>query len=181
MRQIISSILIFALLSGCATQRAAQQAPIATVPNVDLERFAGRWYVIANIPTFIETKAWNATEDYTLRSDQKIDTTFSFNKGGFDGKRKIYTPVATVRPGTGNAVWGMQFIWPFKAEYRVIWLADDYSVTIIGRSKRDYVWVMAREPSIDQDLRRRLDAFLAEQGYDLSKLRDVPQQPLAAR
>ncbi|MEM7611440.1 MAG: lipocalin family protein [Pseudomonadota bacterium] len=150
--------------------------PITTVESVDLDRFMGRWYVIANIPTFIETKAWNATEDYELRDADTIDTTFSYNKDGFDGDRKTWTPVATVRPNTGNAVWGMQFIWPFKAEFRVIWLNDNYSVTIIGRSKRDYVWVMARTPSISDALYSDLKQFLIDEGYDLTKLREVPQQ-----
>lgn len=150
--------------------------PIVTVDSVDLERFAGDWYVIANIPTFVEKNAFNAIETYEIRDKDTIDTTFSFNKGGFDGKRKTYSPVATVRPGTGNAVWGMQFIWPFKAEYRVIWLNDDYSVTVIGRSKRDYVWIMARQAQIDSATRGRIDAFLQAQGYDLDKVQNVPQR-----
>ena len=148
---------------------------ITTVESVDLNRFMGRWYVIANIPTFLEKSAWNATEDYVRRDADTIDTTFSYNKGGFDGPRKTWTPVATVRPDTGDAVWGMQFVWPFKAEYRIIWLNDDYSVTIIGRSARDYVWVMAREPQLEPQLRKRLESFLVDEGYDLSELRDVPQ------
>ena len=71
-------------------------------------------------------------------------------------------------------MWGMQFIWPIKAEYRIIYLTDDYTQTVIGRSKRDYVWIMAREPSIpDQDYRNILD-FLTKQGYQLENLRKVP-------
>ncbi|MEL6870301.1 MAG: lipocalin family protein [Pseudomonadota bacterium] len=150
--------------------------PITTVTDVDLQRFSGDWYVIANIPTFVEKDAFNAIETYTLRDADTVDTTFTFRKGGPQGKRKTYTPVATVRPRTGNAVWGMQFIWPFKAEYRIIWLNPDYSVTIIGRSKRDYVWIMARSPQISPELRAQLDAFLAAEGYDLAKVQNVPQQ-----
>jgi apolipoprotein D and lipocalin family protein len=70
----------------------------------------------------------------------------------------------------------MQFIWPFKAEYRIIFLSDDYSKTVIGRSKRDYVWIMARKPEIsDEDYTVVMD-FLQEQGYDISKLQKVPQR-----
>ena len=167
-------------LFGCASQPGGL-APITTVSEVDLERFSGRWYVIANIPTFLEKQAWNATEDYQLRDATTVDTTFSFTKGSFAGKLKTYTPVATVIPGTGNAVWDMQFLWPFKAEYRVIWLDRDYAVTVIGRSKRDYVWIMARQPSLEPALRNEIERFLEQEGYDLTKLRDVPQQPLAER
>lgn len=149
--------------------------PITTVDSVDLDRFMGRWYVIANIPTLIEKAAWNATEDYVRRDADTIDTTFSYNKGGFDGPRKTWTPVATVGDDPSNAIWGMQFVWPIKADYRIVWLDEDYSVTIIGRNARDYVWIMARSPEIEPQLRKRLEQFLIDEGYDLSKLRDVPQ------
>jgi apolipoprotein D and lipocalin family protein len=108
----------------------------------------GDWYVIANIPTFSERDAWNAVESYRLRTDGRIATTFTYNKGGYDGPRKTLTPMGFVRDGKSNAVWGMQFIWPMKAEYVITWLDDDYSQTIIARNKRDYVWVLARTQTI---------------------------------
>ncbi len=73
----------------------------------------------------------------------------------------------------------MQFVWPIKAEYVIVDLAPDYSRAIIGRSKRDYVWLMARTPSLPQD---QLDAAIARikaLGYDTSKLRMVPQSAAA--
>ena len=81
-----------------------------------------------------------------------------------------------VRENTGNAVWGMQFIWPIKAEYRVVYVDDDYAFTIIGRTKRDYVWLMARQPIIADADYQRLLSIIKEEGYDLAKLRRVPQQ-----
>ena len=116
--------------------------PVQTVESVDLQRFMGDWYVIASIPTFIETDAFNAVESYKLSEDGSIATTFRFNKGGFDGPEKIYKPRRFIEDRPSNAVWGMQFIWPFKAEYRIIYLSDDYAQTIIGRTKRDYAWIM---------------------------------------
>jgi lipocalin len=45
-------------------------------------------------------------------------------------------------------VWGMQFVWPFKGDFRIVVLNADYTHTVIGREKRDYVWIMARQPTI---------------------------------
>jgi apolipoprotein D and lipocalin family protein len=157
------------MLWGCQTP-----APIRTVESVDIERFMGDWYVIAAIPTFIEKKSYNAVESYRLDSDGTILTTFRFNKGGLEGPLKTYTPRGFIRDGESNAVWEMQFIWPFKAEYRVIYLTEDYSQTVIGRSKRDYVWIMARRPSIPEEDYNYILQFLREQGYTLDKLRKVP-------
>ena len=150
--------------------------PIETVDYVDLNRFMGDWYVIANIPTFIETDAYNAIESYRLNKDGTVATTFRFNKGSSDGPLKEYHPRGFVRDAQSNAVWGMQFVWPFKAEYRIIYLNDDYSVTVIGRTKRDYVWIMAREPAITAEEYTRITDFLKEQGYEIDKLQKVPQK-----
>jgi apolipoprotein D and lipocalin family protein len=154
--------------------------PIHTVESVDLKRFMGDWYVIASIPTFIETDAYNAVESYQLAEDGTIETTFRFRKGGFDGPEKIYKPRGFIEDRQSNAVWGMQFVWPFKAEYRIIYLSNDYERTIIGRTKRDYVWIMARQPSISEEDYRRLVKFIEEQGYESGKLRRVPHAPTSS-
>ena len=162
--------LILILTSGCQTLK-----PIHTVEYVDLNRFMGDWYVIANIPTFIEKDAYNAIESYRLDDDGTVATTFRFNKGSLDGPLKEYHPRGFIKDKKSNAVWGMQFIWPFKAEYRIIFLSENYSRTVIGRSKRDYVWIMAREPAIPDEEYNAISGFLQEQGYDIQKLQKVPQ------
>ncbi len=160
------------LLAGCQSA----SAPMPTVPHVDLPRFMGPWYVIANIPTFIEKDAYNAVESYSLDADGTIATTFTFRAGGFDGEEKRYTPRGFVVDRTSNALWGMQFVWPVKADYRIVWLADDYSQTVIGRERRDYVWIMARTPHIPEADYRRLLALVGAQGYDVTQVRKVPQR-----
>jgi len=164
--------LLALLLAGCS----AQQPELKTVDYVDLDRFMGDWYVIANIPTFIEKGAHNAVENYEMNDDGTIATTFTFRDGAFDGKRKVHTPVGFVRDTRTNATWGMQFIWPIKADYRIVYLADDYSKTVIGRNKRDFVWVMARTPQISEESYREIVDLIASMGYDTGKLERVPQR-----
>jgi apolipoprotein D and lipocalin family protein len=166
-------ISLFGILAGCATQ----QASIATVPQVDIPKFMGTWYVIASIPTAIEKEAFNATETYALEKDGTIATTFTFNKGSLDGKVKTYRPRGFVVENSGNALWGMQFIWPIKAEYRIAYLTPDYSQTVIARNARDYVWIMARTPKISDADYSKLTQFVSGLGYDVSQLRKVPHNP----
>ncbi len=165
------------LLAGCATTLP----PLRTVEKVDLERFMGTWYVIACIPTFIETEAFNAIEEYRLDADGTIATTFTFNKGGFDGPPKRYTPRGFVVDRVNNSTWAMQFVWPLKSEFLITHLDPDYTRTVIGRNKRDYVWIMARTPQIPEADYQSLLQDLKAQGYDLSKLRKVPQRRLESR
>jgi apolipoprotein D and lipocalin family protein len=158
-------------LAGCSSG-----PPIATVPSVDLERFMGDWYVIASIPTFLEKGAHNAVERYELEDRGRIQTTFTFRDGSHDGELKIYRPVGFVRDTRSNAEWGMQFVWPFEADYRIVYLAEDYSLTVIARNQRDYAWIMARDPVISDEAYSEAVALLATHGYDVSALEKVPQR-----
>lgn len=163
--------MIAIVLAGCSSP-----PPIRTADHVDLERFMGDWYVIANIPTFIETGAHNAVESYRLNEDGTIATTFTFREDAFDGERKAYHPTGYIVDEESNAVWGMQFLWPFKAEYRIVYVDETYSRTIIGRTKRDYVWLMARTPQISESDYQRLLDVISSEGYDLSQVKKVPQE-----
>lgn len=170
--QVIGAGTLLMALVGCQSM-----PPIQTVTKVDLERFMGDWYVIANIPTFLEKNAFNAVESYRLADDGTVQTTFTFNKGSRDGPLKRYTPRGYVRDDPSNAVWDMQFIWPFKAEYRIVYLTSDYAITVVGRTKRDYVWIMARKPTIPEDTYQDILQFLKQQGYDIGQVQKVPQNP----
>jgi len=169
-KTLISSLCVF--LGACSSM-----APIPTVKEVKLNQFMGDWYVIACIPTFIEKGVHNGIESYALADDGRIKTTFTFNQGSFDGELKRYQPTGFVVPNTGNAVWGMQFIWPIKAEYRIAYLDEAYQTTIIARNARDYVWLMSRQASMSDQAYQGYVAQIQTMGYDVSKLVRIPHQP----
>ena len=176
MKRFFATLLATALLPAVAGCQSTPHAPLATVPRVELERFMGDWYVIANIPTFLEKSAHNAVESYRMDDDGTIATTFTFRDGGFDGPQKRYTPRGYVLEPESNAVWGMQFIWPIKAEYRIAYLSPDYTRTVIAREARDYVWIMARTPSIPEADYARMVGIVGRLGYDTSRIQKVPQR-----
>ncbi len=165
------AVTLMLMLSACSS---APTLPVAA--KVDLERFMGDWYVIANIPTRPEKGAHNAVESYRLDTDGTIATTFTFREDSFDGPERVMRPRGFVRDHESNAVWGMQFIWPIKAEYLIAHVDPDYTQTIIARSRLDYVWIMARTPEIPAADFERLKQQVADLGYDMSKLQVVPQR-----
>jgi apolipoprotein D and lipocalin family protein len=148
---------------------------LQVVDDVDINRFMCDGYVIANIPTSIEKGAHNAIESYRLDTDGSIATTFTFRDNGFDGELKTYTPRGFVSDES-NAIWGMRFIWPIKADYRIIHLDETYSVTVIGRNKRDYLWIMARQPVIPEADYLEILGMLESVGYDTAEIQKVPQK-----
>ncbi len=97
--KIISLLLYLVPFVGCAAARPK----LKTVDRVDINRFMGPWYVIACIPTFIETKATNAIETYRINPIGTINTVFTFNKGKFDGPPKKYNPRGFIKDKVNNS------------------------------------------------------------------------------
>ena len=173
MKMVLRTIFSVALMISLAA--CSKTIPLQAVEYVDIERFMGDWYVIANIPTSIEKGAHNAIESYRLDDDGSIATTFTFHDESFEGKLKTYRPRGFVKDES-NAIWGMQFVWPIKADYRIIYLDEDYSITVIGRNKRDYVWIMARTPAISTQKYDEILSMLDSVGYDINEILQVPQK-----
>jgi apolipoprotein D and lipocalin family protein len=150
-----------------------------TAAAVDIPRFMGDWYVLAHIPASEEKNAWNAIESYRLRdgTTDTVEVTFTFREGAFDGPKETLTPTGHV--SADPAVWGMHFYWwqgPFRFEYLVADLDAAYQTTVIGRNARDYVWIMARTPTLPDAEWARVLGVVKDAGYDVAKLRRVPQR-----
>jgi apolipoprotein D and lipocalin family protein len=70
----------------------------------------------------------------------------------------------------------MQFLWPFKAAYLIVYLDDNYKKTIIGVPTRKYVWIMSRDPDVSDAKYQELLDRVAAAGYDTERVQRVPQQ-----
>jgi apolipoprotein D and lipocalin family protein len=159
---------------GCATTSALP--PLEKVPAVDLDRFMGDWYVIANIPTFVEKGAHNAIEHYERANDGSIDITFTYRKDGFDGEPKKYTMTGTPVPGTNAAEWTVSPFWPLKFPYYTVELAPDYSWVVVATPNRGYLWIMARKPDMDEGLLKAIIARMVARGFKEDEIQRVPQK-----
>lgn len=148
---------------------------LKTVEYVNIERFMGDWYVVGVIPTFAEKDAVNAIERYELNDKGNIDITFTHYKKSPQGKFKEYHPKGFIYNKETNSEWRVQFFWPLKFKYLVIDLAEDYRYTVIGVPNRKYVWIMAREAQLSEEDIANIQQNLVKQGYDISKIVDVPQ------
>jgi len=164
-------MMLFAtLLSGCATT-----TPPPTVPHVDLPRYMGDWYVVGGILTSFEEGAHHAIENYRLDDKGRIQTTFTFRKDAFDGPLKKFTPVGFVHNRETFAEWRMQFIWPFKSPFLIIYLDPDYRATAISTHDRKHLWIMSRTPQMPDLYYQEILALARDQGFAMEKLVKVPQ------
>jgi apolipoprotein D and lipocalin family protein len=164
----LSIISLILLITACASKKE----PLKLVDSVDIPKFMGQWYVIANIPTFIEKDGTHGKETYTWNEkENRIDVMFTQIK---DGKKKEYPQKAFVDNKAGNK-WKIQFIWPLKFDYLVVDLAKDYSWTVVGVPDRDHVWIMAREKTMDETTYAEIVKRLKAQEFDVSKIEKVKQ------
>ena len=111
----------------------------------------------------------------SIAADGTVDISFTYRDGSFDGAAKEMKSRGFVESPSG-AVWGIRFVWPIKADYRVSHVAEDYSTTVITREKRDYVWIMARTKALPEAELQRLIDFAVRQGYDAAKIERMPQR-----
>ena len=172
-RYVISLCLLLALtLGGCAVQ---PEKEMQTVANVDLERFMGQWYVLANIPTPFDRDVVNPLEYYELNDNGSVATTFSFRKQ--NGELKKYTMTGYPRELPDNGIWGMQVIWPIRADYRIVYLDEHYEYAVIGRNKRDYLWLMSRTAYVDEQRFQALVDLAVDLGYERDAIVRTNWQP----
>ena len=155
--------------------------PLETVDAVDLDRFEGRWYVIESIGTSAEAEAYDAVEVYTMRDNGEIDIEFRFHEGGFDGPVESIPQRGWIHDETTRAEWRVRPIWPLALDYLIIDLAPDYHYTVVRHPSKRWVWIMAREPALADATLDAIRGRLANAGYDVSRLRRVPQRPLGER
>ena len=160
--------ILLPFLHGC--QGTGAMDPITTVEKLDIKRFMGDWYVLADIATPFDKDAYAPTEHYVLKSDGMVETTYRYQKGSATGDFKSRTMTARPNPELPS-IWGMRLIWPFEADYRIAHIHPDYETTIVARNKRDFVWLMARTPTIDQSAFDTLLEKVQSLGYGISDLR----------
>ena len=164
------TLSIMTLLSACSSPK-----PLPMEDSVNIKSFMGPWFVQGYTPILVDKEAHNAVEHYYQDDAGKILTTYQFRDGSFDGKIKTYQPTGFVQDDPSNAYWKMQFLWPIKADYIIIYLDEDKGHTIIGHPNRKYAWIMTRETSIPEDTYTFLLNKLKPLDYDLSVVQRLPQ------
>jgi apolipoprotein D and lipocalin family protein len=149
--------------------------PLETVKNVDLARYAGKWYEISSFPQFFQKGCHCTTADYTYSDRGYLIVENRCNKDSIHGKQTYIKGKAFVVENSGNAKLDLQFFWPFTSKYWIIDLAEDYSYSVVSEPDKEYLWILSRKPKIDNAVYLQIISRLKSKGFDLSKLRRTEQ------
>jgi len=176
MRPTLPAVLAsMILLSGGGA--GAEQPPLPTVPSVDLDRYAGAWHEIARYPNRFERMCVrDVRANYTRNADGTIAVVNRCRKEDgtetrADGLARVVAP-AKLEVRFAPAWLGfLPFVW---GDYWVIDLAPDYSYSVVGAPGRDYLWILARNPQLDDATMAAIMARLPALGFDPARLVKSP-------
>lgn len=177
MNKFLMSICAFVLLSGSNALHCEKTSPLVLVPQLDAQRYLGRWYEIARYQHSFEKTLVGATAEYSLRPDGQINVVNSGFKKTLDGKYTSVKAVAWIPNRANPSALKVRFFNFFAADYLVFGLdAVNYEWALVGDNSRKYLWFLARTPTISPELFNKMKEIALSQGYDLSLLYEVPQK-----
>lgn len=170
----VGGLALLVTLAACQTPHP----PLDVVDEVDLDRYAGRWYEIASLPQHFQKGCVATSANYTPMADGRIRVENECRDGSFDGKLRRAEGVAWVAdPAESPAKLKVQFFWPFRGAYWIIELDGEYRYAVIGHPSRRYLWILARKRAMDPVLYEELLERIEAHGYDLERLERTPQPP----
>ncbi len=146
---------------------------IASKALFEPEKYLGTWYEIARFPVPFERGCAGVTAEYgqgdagqitVLNTCRNLDGTVKSTINGF---------AEVVGPGRLAVTFPAL---PFGAsDYWVLWTDDAYRTAVVGAPDGRSGWILNRAPTIPQDRLKAAREVLDFNGYDLTRLVDVPQ------
>jgi apolipoprotein D and lipocalin family protein len=146
---------------------SGRQGPVP-LAHVDMARMYGGWYLIATRRNGFEKGLVGPYDVYSKRPDGDIREDFYVRKGSFEAPLKHFTIHDWVLPGTNNAHWRVQVLWPINLPFLLIYNDPDYRYVLFGEDNRKLGWIYARTPTIPEADYQALLAHFKALGYDTS-------------
>ncbi|MDD2310667.1 MAG: lipocalin family protein [Desulfuromonadaceae bacterium] len=169
---IILSTAVFAavLFVAVRSSRAASTfPPLITVPHVDLIRYMGVWHEIARIDHSFQKGCIKSSATYTMLPDGEVEV---INRcvNGKDGRLREAKGRAWSVDPENNARLKVSFFWPLRGDYWIIDLGEEYEYAVVGSPNRKYLWVLARQPVMDDIVYKGILERLTTQGFPVEQL-----------
>ena len=175
MNRVWLALMLALVAAACTT--AVQRPPLQTVARVEVDRYAGTWHEVALYPNrFQQACAADTTATYTLLGEGRIGVLNRCRRA--DGSEMSVNGVAEVVDAATNAKLKVSFLpswlrWTGigRGDYWVLHLSPDYSVAVIGEPSREYLWILARTPTLPEAEYQALMPKVSAAGYDPARLR----------
>ncbi len=165
--KVIFIVAVVVFLASCALsqRRSAPELPsLQTVAHVDLNRYLGLWYEIGRYPNSFQEGCLGSTAMYTARPNGEIDVLNSC-RDVQDGSLRAAKGRAWVVDKVSNARLKVSFFWPFRGDYQIIDLGQEYEYAVVGTPNRKYLWVLSRTPEMRPEILAKILENVEKQGF----------------
>ncbi len=141
---------ILACISSCANVPVVP--PLETVEYVDVERYMGKWYEIANYPTFFNRRCTATTAEYALQDDGTVQVVNECRIDEPSGRLNRIEGTATVVNDQTNAELKVRFFLFGQGDYWIIALDEDYQWAVVGDPNRQTLFILSRTPTLEDEV-----------------------------
>jgi lipocalin len=167
------NLMMFSIILGLFSCKTAKDLP--TVSDVNIEKYSGKWYEIAKLPNRFEKGMDCVSATYTIKENGKIKVE---NRGRVlkDTPRyKDITGTAWVPDAQFPGRLKVRFFWPFSGDYYIMELDDNYEYALVGSPTRNFLWVLSRTKTMDQEVYDQLMEIAQQQGFDTEAVESINQ------
>lgn len=159
---------------------SAQAAAPTTVAQVDLKQYMGTWHEIARFPMFFQRKcARDVTATYSMTAAGKVKVDNQCVQA--NGERMQAIGEASAVDHT-NSKLEVTFLpeWlralPIgRGDYWILRLDANYQTVLVGSPNREYLWILSRNPQLDEKTYLSYVETAREQGFNISQLQRTTQ------
>ncbi len=167
MKFLFKSLLIF-ITTLLFTACSSKNLPLKTVEKVDVQKYLGDWYEIARYEHFFEKECKNVIANYSMLDEKIIKVINKCTKISTNEKKeamgRAYATDET------NSKLKVSFFRPFYADYWILILDENYEYVVVGTPSREYLWILARQKTISDEIKNNILQKLPSLGFDTSKL-----------
>lgn len=169
-------------LCTSAIAASAPANPLSAVTALDVPRYMGTWFEIAKYPNWFQKKCVRNTQAlYAPMADGTVQVTNRCTTA--DGSISEAVGAARQVGGVGSPklkvrfapAW-LSFLPAVWGDYWVIDLDPQYQLVAVSEPKREYLWILARTPTVSPKVYAELLTRLEQMGFDLRKLEVSPQE-----
>jgi apolipoprotein D and lipocalin family protein len=149
--KILLLAICLPLIALACSKATPSHTALTHAPSIDLNRMTGEWHVVARISTLIDREAHEMVVTFDVRPDAKMAIDWRF-KDKNSGKQKSWALSAQAGQGSETTFWKVSLFWPITFDFRVVEYSGDYSWIVIASPDRRYLWILARDKSINPNL-----------------------------